>query len=411
MKRINYLFEQIVSIENIELADERARKHKTKNWGVIKHDRHRREQNEYLQQILISGQYKTSQYSTFKVYEPKERIIYRLPYFPDRVVHHAIMNILEPVWTKIFIANTYSCIKGRGIHKCKEDVEKALRNDKEGTKYCLKLDITKFYPSIDHEILKKIIRKKIKDVLLLTLLDSIIDSAEGVPIGNYLSQFFANLYLAYFDHYVKEKLRVKYYFRYADDIVLLCDSKEQLRFYLNKIREYLDKLKLKIKPSYQIFLVDSRGINFVGYILYHTHTMLRKSIKNKIFKLINKYINNKIQFSKFINSIQSYFGWLKYCNSKNLLHKIQQKINLKFSNWKGKQSIISNFYGKTLYIVEVIIKNKYYLIHFIYKNISYSIKSKNKKLLIALNKTTLPNLFKFKHYARSKKNSLEYQTK
>ena len=139
--------------------------------------------------------------------------------------------------------------------------------------------------------------------------------------------------------------------------------------------------------------------------------MLRKSIKNKIFKLINKYINNKIQFSKFINSIQSYFGWLKYCNSKNLLHKIQQKINLKFSNWKGKQSIISNFYGKTLYIVEVIIKNKYYLIHFIYKNISYSIKSKNKKLLIALNKTTLPNLFKFKHYARSKKNSLEYQTK
>ena len=190
MKRINGLFEKIVSIDNIELADQNARKNKGKNWGVIKHDRHREEQNEQLRQLLISGQYKTSEYTTFKIYEPKERIIYRLPYFPDRIVHHAIMNILEPIWTKLFIANSYSCIKGRGIHKCKKDVEKALRNDVENTKYCLKLDITKFYPSIDHEILKQIIRKKIKDVLLLSLLDSIIDSAEGVPIGNYLSQFF-----------------------------------------------------------------------------------------------------------------------------------------------------------------------------------------------------------------------------
>ena len=411
MKRINNLFQQIVDIENIELADERARKHKTKNWGVIKHDRNRKQQNEQLRQLLISGQYKTSEYSTFKVYEPKERIIYRLPYFPDRVVHHAIMNILEPIWTKIFIANTYSCIKGRGIHKCKKDVEKALMSDKVNTKYCLKLDITKFYPSIDHDILKQIIRKKIKDVLLLSLLDSIIDSADGVPIGNYLSQFFANLYLAYFDHYVKEKLKVKYYFRYADDIVILSGSKEQLRFYLNEIRKYLSTLKLKIKSNYQIFLVDSRGIDFVGYRLYHTHTLLRKSIKKKIFKLINKYNSNKITFTCLLDSIQSYFGWLKYCDSKYLLQKIYKLTNIKFSNWNGKQSIIGNFYNKTVYIVEVVIKNKYFLIHFRYRNTSYSIKSKSKKLLRALNKTVLPNLFKFKNYARSKKNSLEYQTK
>lgn len=315
------------------------------------------------------------------------------------------MNILEPVWTKIFISNTYSCIKGRGIHKCKHDVEKALRTDKKNTKYCLKLDITKFYPSIDHEILKKIIRKKIKDVLLLSLLDSIIDSAEGVPIGNYLSQFFANLYLSYFDHYVKEKLKVKYYFRYADDIVILCGSKAKLRYYLKHIREYLTKLKLKIKPNYQIFLVDARGIDFVGYRLYHTHTLLRKSIKNKMFKLINKYIHNKITFTKFLLRLQSYFGWLKHCNSKNLLHKIQEKIGLKFSNWNGKESIISNFYDKYVYVVEVIIKNKYYFIHFIYKNKAYQVKSKSNKLLRALTKTVLPKLFKIKKYAKRKKNS------
>lgn len=137
--------------------------------------------------MLLTGTYVTSKYKTFKIYEPKERIIFSLPYYPDRIIHHAIMNILEPIWVNIFIDNTYSCIKGRGIHKLAKDLKGDLQKDRENTKYCLKLDITKFYPSIDHDILKKIIRKKIKDKLLLVLLDSIIDSAEGVPIGNYLS--------------------------------------------------------------------------------------------------------------------------------------------------------------------------------------------------------------------------------
>ena len=187
MKRLNNLFDKICTIENIEEADRKARKNKGIRYGILKHDLHPEKDNAELLESLLNGTYKTSEYSTFKIYEPKERLIYRLPYYPDRIVHHAIMNIMEPIWKSIFIKQTYSSIKNRGIHACAKDVRFALDNFPKETKYCLKLDIHKFYPSIDHKILKKIIRIKIKDNRLLKLLDDIIDSAPGVPIGNYLS--------------------------------------------------------------------------------------------------------------------------------------------------------------------------------------------------------------------------------
>lgn len=316
MKRIGNLHSQIADIDNIEYADEKARKNKGKNWGVFKHDKHKREDNLKLLMALKDLTYVTSPYSNFIIYEPKERLIFRLPYYPDRIVHHSIMNIMEPIWIKIFIDQSYSCIKGRGIHKLAKDIMRALK-DKEGTMYCLKLDITKFYPSVDHAILKEIIRKKVKDKKLLVLLDGIIDSADGVPIGNYLSQFFANLYLTYFDHWLKEEVGVKYYFRYADDIVILSDSKEFLHKVMILIKLYLKAvLNLKVKPNYQIFPVDSRGIDFVGYRFYHTHTLLRKSIKKNLLKLIERYKKGLITKEDLKRRLSSYFGWLKYCNSK-----------------------------------------------------------------------------------------------
>lgn len=235
MKRVSNLFHKITDIENIYLADKKARRHKLNTYGVKLHDKNREENLLNLQKMLIEGTYVTSDYETFIIYEPKEREIYRLPYYPDRIVHHALMNVLEGIWVPIFIKNTFSCIKGRGIHAAAKAVKKDLKEDPEGTRYCLKMDITKFYPSIDHTILKRIIRRKIKDNKVLHLLDSIIDSAEGVPIGNYLSQFFANLYLAYFDHWIYEELGVKYYYRYADDIVILHHNKEFLHDLLDKI--------------------------------------------------------------------------------------------------------------------------------------------------------------------------------
>lgn len=261
MKRIGNIFDQVISLENLHLADEKARKGKVKSYGVRVHDKNRDANLLALHESLKNGTFKTSKYHIFTIYEPKERKIYRLPYYPDRILHHAIMNVLEPIWVSVFNKNTYSCIKNRGIHKCAKDVKQALKQDPDGTRYCLKIDVRKFYPSIDHEILKRVVRRKIKDGRLLALLDEIIDSTDGVPIGNYLSQYFANLFLAYFDHWLKEEKRVKYYWRYADDIVILAPNKDVLHGLLHEIRAYLrDNLNLAVKRNYQVFPVDSRGI-------------------------------------------------------------------------------------------------------------------------------------------------------
>lgn len=395
MKRLNNLFDKICNLQNIEEADKKARRNKGARYGIKKHDQHRLEDNTKLLESLQNGTYRTSQYSTFKIYEPKERLIYRLPYYPDRIVHHAIMNVMEPIWKSVFIDQTYSSIKDRGIHACAKAVRKTLDKHPEETIYCLKLDIHKFYPSIDHEILKKIVRYKIKDKKLLNLLDGIIDSAPGVPIGNYLSQFLANLYLTYFDHWLKEDLKVKFYFRYADDIVILHNDKIHLHYLLNKIQEYLKTLKLELKPNYQIFPVDTRGIDFVGYKFYHTHTLLRKSIKNKINGLLDKYDRGKVSIQKLKICMKSYFGWLKYCNSKHFLQKIQKQTNLAYTNFVGKEFKITKFKEKTVIrVIGVDERNKYFLLHFYYKGKPYYIKSQSKYLLN-----------KIKENAKSKENS------
>ena len=323
MKRYTDLYDKIVNIDNLYLADKKARKQKSNRPDIIKFDKNKDQLLLQLQQSLISGKYKTSEYHTFKIYEPKEREIFRLPYYPDRIVHHAIMNVMEPIWLSCFINNTYSCIKKRGIHKALKDVKAAMK-DINGTQYCLKLDIRKFYPSINHDILKKLIRRKIKDARLLVLLDEIIDSANGVPIGNYLSQFFANFYLSYFDHWIKEELKVKYYFRYADDIVILHHDKQFLKQVLLQMQDYLQtNLKLQIKSNWQIFQTDSRGIDFVGYKIFHTHTLLRKSIKKSFCKKISRLNkDDDLESREYKQQICSYLGWLKYCNARNLLSKL-----------------------------------------------------------------------------------------
>lgn len=320
MKRVRDLYQEIISIPNLRLADWSARRGKRDTYGVKLHDRNKEENIRRLHQQLKDKSFRNSEYETFKIYEPKERLIFRLPYYPDRIVHHAIMNIMEPVWTKVFTADTYSCIKGRGIHAIIPKMKAALTN--ESTKYCLKIDIRKFYPSIDHNVLKEIVRRKIKDDDLLWLLDEIIDSAPGVPIGNYLSQYFSNLYLAYFDHFVKEELKVKYYFRYADDMVFLSDQKSELWDVFEMTKIFMRNLKLEIKENYRVFPVE-KGIDFVGYVFYPTHTLLRKSIKQNMFRRIKQFKNNP---KKLNESLAAYNGWMKHCNSYNLRKKVYHEI-------------------------------------------------------------------------------------
>jgi RNA-directed DNA polymerase len=320
MKRLNNLYDQILSIDNLLMADEIARKGKSKQPGIIEFDKNKDQNIADIYRDLVTNTYKTSEYTIFTVYEKKERIIYRLPY-RDRVVHHAIMNVLEPMFVANFTADTYACIKGRGIHAAVESVKNAL-NDINGTKYCMKLDIRKFYPSIDHSTLKQLLRRKIKDNELLNLLDGIIDSANGLPIGNYLSQYFANFYLSYFDHWLKEVVGVKYYWRYADDLVFLSGSKDELHHLLVKITEYLSvNLKLQVKRNYQIFPVSARGIDFLGYVIYHTHTLLRKSIKVSFARAVARG-NRMVNKNNIRASLASYRGWAKHSNSKHLLKKL-----------------------------------------------------------------------------------------
>lgn len=325
MKRYNNIFPKIVDIDNLTLAYKNARKGKTKYKEVKIIDKNPEYYLLELQQLLISGNFKTSEYEIFtKIDKGKEREIYKLPFYPDRIVHWAIMLQIEPIFMKTFTNFTNASLKGRGIHRTLSQLEKYLK-DEYNTKYCLKIDIKKFFPNINHNILKNMLRKKFKDEFLLNLLDEIIDSIDGekgVPIGNYLSQYFANFYLAYFDHWLKEEKRCKYVLRYMDDIVILDNDKEFLHRLKIDIDNYLYKnLKLKLKENWQIFPVDSRGIDFVGYRTFRKYKLLRKSTYKRMKTKINKINIKDMPSKRDLATINSYNGWLKWCNSHNLHSK------------------------------------------------------------------------------------------
>lgn len=317
MNREGYIYDGLCSIDNITLADTTAQKGKREQRGVIKHNGNVVGNRLAIQWMLVTETFTTSKYNTFQIREPKVRTVFSLPFSPDRIVQHNIMLAIKNILVATFTADTYSCIEGRGVHAAVNKIKKVLK-DRAGTEYCLKLDIKQFYPSVNHDILKALLRRKFKDRRLLRLLDGIIDSAPGLPIGNYLSQYFANFYLTYFDHWLKETKRVKYYFRYADDIVIFSDSKPQLHALLADIREYLSThLDLTIKENYQVFPVAARGVDFLGYVFYHTHTLLRKRIKKNMCRMLANNPNPA--------SIASYRGWCKHCNARNLEKKVLPK--------------------------------------------------------------------------------------
>jgi len=315
MKRKGDLFEKLCDKGNIEIAYKNAKKGKRYYKDVIEIEKNPDKYINELQSLLINNQFVNSKYKVFsKNTGHKIREIYKLPFYPDRIVHHCIVQVCQPVWIQLFIRDTYSTIPCRGIHDGLNRLKNALK-DVQNTQYCLKLDVRKYYPSIDHQILKSIIRQKIKDKNLLSLIDKIIESAPGVPIGNYLSQWLGNLYLAYFDHFVKENLKVKYYFRYCDDMVLLSNDKSQLWEWKNNIEKYLNNnLKLDLKSNYQVFPVNIRGIDFLGYKCFYNYALIRKSIKQEFKrKLKNKIATPQTQ--------SAYWGWFKYANTFNLTQK------------------------------------------------------------------------------------------
>ncbi|MBR1620070.1 RNA-directed DNA polymerase [bacterium] len=336
------LWDAIYSMDNLKVAHQNAKKGKGWYTEVKMVD----EDPDYylglLQQMLINKTYHTSEYQTFyKTDGNKKRLIYKLPYFPDRICQWAVLQVIEPILLRNLTSDTYSAIPGRGIHSCLHNLQDAMRNDVKGSQYCLKLDAKQYYPSIDHNILKMKYRRLFKDDDLLWLLDEIIDSTpgdKGIPIGNYLSQYSGNYYLSAFDHWIKEVKGVKHYFRYMDDIVILHESKEYLHQLHKEIDEYFRKeLKLTIKENWQVFPTFKRGIDYVGYRSFLEFTLLRKStckgFKRKMVSINKKRLNGEpLTYSEWC-SINSYKGWLIHCDGYRLSEKYLKPLEQYATNF------------------------------------------------------------------------------
>lgn len=328
MKRHGNLWPGIIDEDNLRAAHARARQGKTWQRQVRIIDDQLDWRIADLAVLLDSGAYRTGEYSQRVINERgKERVIHRLPYWPDRVVHHAVVQRLAGIWTAQMIRHTYASIPGRGIHDAASIVRHQVRNDRAGTTYCLRMDVRKFYPSIPHEQMKHVIRMRIKDPRVLALLDEIVESISisapgvGVPIGNYLSQWFANLYLAPLDWRIKQHHHVRYYHRYADDMILLHPDKDFLHAVRDDVEAQLrDVWQLDLKGNWQAFPVADRGVDFVGYRMFPDKTLLRKAMKQRMGSKLSVAAGKRSEreLREAMRSVPSYDGWTRFGSTRNL---------------------------------------------------------------------------------------------
>lgn len=334
MKRYWNLREKMWTMGNLYEAHRMARKDKRLYKEVQMVDGNPDYYLGKIREMMLYGKYHISpeDYSVSIIRDKtKQRELWKLKYYPHRIIQWAVMLQIEKVFNRTFCTFVCASIKGKWWNWVMHLMNKYMK-DTEGTKYCLKLDIKKFYPSINHRLLKKLLRKKFKDKKLLSLLDMIIDSfpwRKGLPIWSYLSQFLANYYLAFFDHWLKEELKCKYVIRYMDDIVILAESKKHLRYIYKRIKAYLWwNLCLHIKDNRQVFPTWTRGIDFVGYRYFYRYILLRKSTCKK-FKKKARQIKYKQDRGRPLTErerawINSYAWWLSRCNSWRLYEKYIQ---------------------------------------------------------------------------------------
>jgi hypothetical protein len=320
MKRHGNLYDKITCSENLRLAYEKARRGKSRMHNVQRFEHDVDSNLERIRRSLVDKTFTTARYQVKKIYVPKERDIYVLPFSPDRIVQHAIMNVLEPVWDTTFIADSYACRTGKGIHAGSLRTMEFVRR----YRYVLKCDIAKFYPSIDHDVLYGIVQRKIKCADTLWLLKDIIYSAPGgknAPIGNFTSQWFCNLYLNELDQLVKHHYKIKGYLRYCDDFCLFSDDKQQLRALADELRVYLAK-ELKLTFSKCDLFPVSQGVDFLGYRHFRNYILVRKStatrVRRRLANLPLLLAAGEITEEQYRSSIASTRGWLKWANTHNL---------------------------------------------------------------------------------------------
>ncbi|MBD2214692.1 RNA-dependent DNA polymerase [Nostoc linckia FACHB-104] len=343
MKRYGNLYPQIINFENILLASRQAQKGKRFRDNVLDFNYHLETELIRLQQQLTDKTYQPGAYRTFHLINPKSRLISAAPY-RDRVVHHALCNIIVPIFERTFIADSYANRLGFGTHRALRKFTHFARN----SRYVLQCDIKKYFPSIDHIILKQLIRRKIKCPDTLWLIDTLINNSneqetvidyfggddlltpvtrrKGLPIGNLTSQFFANIYLNSFDHFIKEQLKISKYVRYVDDFALFSDERELLADARLAIEEYLAKLRLKNHPIKSQLFETKIGASFLGFRIFPDIIRVRNNnlhqARRRLKRLQADYAQGRIELEKVNQSIQSWFAHLEHGDTWQLRQQI-----------------------------------------------------------------------------------------
>lgn len=335
-KTYNHLFERIYDFEALHAAYLRARAGKRDRAEVQQFEQDLEGNLIQLQNELIWGMYRSGEYRTFSVYEPKERQVAALP-FRDRVVQHALVAVIEPLWECRFIADSYACRPGRGTHRGADRAQSMLRRVKrdEGRVFVFKADISKYFASMHHGVLRALLRRRIACRRTLALLDQIIESANqlnpksgvGLPIGNLTSQLFANIYLHELDEFVKHGLCERHYVRYMDDFVIIHHDKAHLQHVRLLIEGFLQgKLRLRTNHKTQVFpvgTISGRALDFLGYRIWPTHRKLRKSSIGRIRRTLRRmsalYAAGKIEIDRVACSFRSWLAHASHANAKGLV--------------------------------------------------------------------------------------------
>lgn len=327
MKRRGGLFEKIVDPENIELAFQKAKKGKTWQDSVQRIEKDKARKLAALRQSFLDGSFTTSKYTVKIIFEPKERQIFVLPFFPDRIAQHALMNIVAPIWESMFIPDSFACRKGKGQHAGSRRCMQFVRRNA----WVCQFDISKFYPSIPHGPLMEVIRHKIKDERVLALFRDIIGSIgddRNIPIGNYTSQWLGNLFLNELDQYVKHTLRVRDYLRYCDDFLIFGNDKEEMKRLADQVEAFVsDRLQLRL--SKKSLYPTAHGIDFLGYRHFPSGKILvrkatAKRIRRRLKILPWALKHGRISKEQAIGKLASASGWLKHANA----HHFRMAIRL-----------------------------------------------------------------------------------
>ncbi|MBK7897497.1 MAG: reverse transcriptase domain-containing protein, partial [Candidatus Promineifilaceae bacterium] len=350
MKTYKNLYAKVWEWQNLYLAYSKARRGKRSRHPVAAFEYDQEENLIRLQKELQAQTYQPGAYHSFYIHEPKRRLISAAP-FRDRVVHHALCNIIEPIFERSFVFDSYANRQGKGSHKAIDRAQQYARN----YKYVLQLDVRQFFPSIDHQILRQILQRKLADSQLLGLIDLILDSGVGVlaeqyqmhyfpgddlfavtrprglPIGNLTSQFWANCYLNPLDHFVKRDLKCTAYVRYVDDLLLFAEEKETLWQWQQAVIKKMAELRLTIHPGAHPRPV-TEGFPFLGFTVYPTHRRLkrRKGIyfQRKLKKQLSLYRAGEIEAKKLNASIQGWINHVRYGDTWGLRRAVLKHVVL-----------------------------------------------------------------------------------